>query len=120
MTRIPEPERDIIEKAIYLPMVLTILNIDFQLIEKGPFKIKEPYMHLISETIRIVQRELSAVNKYLKNNKIKVQKIKSDDAFTTYLFLYKGYEEHHNYFNPRLRNGVEKLLKHYLYERLHS
>ena len=38
MTRIPQKERDKIEQAIYLPMVLTILERDLVLFQKGPFK----------------------------------------------------------------------------------
>jgi hypothetical protein len=41
MTRIPDDERDIMEKAIYLPMVLIVLNRDIAVIENSPFKLKK-------------------------------------------------------------------------------
>ncbi len=118
MTRIPENDRDILEQAIYLPMVLAVLNRDRQLIENNPFKLPKPYLEWIEETMQVIQKELSEVKRYLKINKMKVEKMESDDAFTMYMFLYKGYEEHHNYFNPRLRNRSEELLRYYLYQRL--
>ncbi len=34
MTRIPENDRDMMEKAIYLPMVLIILNRDLTIIDR--------------------------------------------------------------------------------------
>ncbi|WP_421384114.1 hypothetical protein ACOJQI_06050 [Bacillus salacetis] len=117
MTRISEEDRNILEQAIYLPMVLTVLDRDFTVVEKSPFKLKRPYLELIEETMKIIQSELAGVKKHMKLNGMKVERIKTDDAFTMYLFLYKGYEEHHNYFNPRLRNRVEELLRHYLYQR---
>jgi hypothetical protein len=117
MTRISEEDRNILEQAIYLPMVLTVLDRDFTVVEKSPFKLKRPYLELIEETMKTIQSELASVKKYMKLNGMKVERIKTDDAFTMYLFLYKGYEEHHNYFNPRLRNRVEELLRHYLYQR---
>jgi hypothetical protein len=117
MTRISEEDRNILEQAIYLPMVLTVLDRDFTVVEKSPFKLKRPYLELIEETMKIIQSELAGVKKYMKLNGMKVERIKTDDAFTMYLFLYKGYEEHHNYFNPRLRNRVEDLLRYYLYQR---
>lgn len=117
MTRISEEDRNILEQAIYLPMVLTVLDRDFTVVEKSPFKLKRPYLELIEETMKIIQSELAGVKKHMKLNGMKVERIKSDDAFTMYLFLYKGYEEHHNYFNPRLRNRVEDLLRYYLYQR---
>ncbi|KAB2330932.1 hypothetical protein ACQCT6_04560 [Cytobacillus gottheilii] len=117
MTRIPEADRDIMEQAIYLPMVLTILNRDLQVIQKSPFKLKQPYLNLVEETLKVIQRELAEVKQYMNKNRLKVQQIKSDDAFTMFMFLYKGYEEHHNYFNPRIRNKVQELLEYYLFKR---
>ena len=120
MTRIPDDDRDIFEKAIYLPMVLTVLNRDLTIIDKSPFKLKKPYLELIEETMKAIQRELAGVKRYMKQHQMKVERLSTDDTFTMYLFLYKGYEEHHNYFNPRLRNKSEDLLRYYLYQRHNS
>ena len=117
MTRIPENDRDLMEKAIYLPMVLTILNRDLTVIHKSPFKLKQPYLDLIEETMKAIQRELRSVKQYMMKEKLNVQQISHDDAFTGFLFYYKGYEEQHNYFNPRIRNKVQELLTFYLYKR---
>ncbi|MEK3887439.1 hypothetical protein [Bacillus sp. FSL K6-3431] len=114
MTRIPTKDRDIIEQAMYLPMLLTVLNRDLEVVEKSPFKIKGPYLALIESTMKAVQKDLASVKSYLYKNNIKVERVKSDDTFTMYIFLYKGYEEEHNYFNPRLRNRVEELLREYM------
>lgn len=114
MTRIPEHERNMIEQAIYLPMVITIFNRDLQIIETSGFKLKKPYLKLVEEALKRVHQDLATVRKYLRNEKIKVSEIQRDKIFTMYAFIYKGYEEHHNYFNPRLRNKTEELLAHYL------
>lgn len=113
MTIIPDEEKDMIEKSIYLPMVLTVLNRDLTIIHHSPFKLKEPYIELIESTIKNIQIELSEVKKYMRKHKIKVYKLKRDDTFTMYAFFYKGYEEHHNYFNPRIRNKVKELMDEY-------
>ncbi|HEY2422024.1 MAG TPA: hypothetical protein VGI04_11425 [Neobacillus sp.] len=113
MTRIPEEDRNIMEKAIYLPMVLIILNRDLSVVEKSPFKLKKPYVDLIEGTMKNIQRELAEVKKYMKMNKLQVIETKRDDAFTMYMFMYKGYEENHNYFNPRIRNKVQELMETY-------
>ncbi|PKR86707.1 hypothetical protein [Heyndrickxia camelliae] len=117
MTKIPDQDRDIIEQAIYLPMVLTVLNRDLTIIDKSPFKLKKPYLEWIDETMRHIQKELAEVKRYMRKHQIKVERLQSDDTFTMYMFLYKGYEEHHNYFNPRLRNRTEELLRYYLFQR---
>lgn len=113
MTKIPEEDRDIMEKAIYLPMVLIILNRDLSVVKNSPFKLKQPYEELIEETMKTIQRELAEVKQYMKINNLKVLETNRDDAFTMYMFLYKGYEEHHNYFNPRIRNKVQELMGMY-------
>lgn len=115
MTRIPDEDRDIIEKAIYLPMLLTILNKDLVIINNSPFKLKQPYLNLIEKTMKAVQIELTQVKRYMNKNNLKVYEKNRDEAFTMYTFFYKGYEEHHNYFNPRIRNKVQELLDYYLF-----
>ncbi|MFS0780110.1 hypothetical protein [Bacillus sp. 1P06AnD] len=114
MTRIPNEERDIIEQEIYLPMVITILERDRKVIDKSHLKLKKPYLELVDCTIKEVYKDIKKTRDYLRKNKIKVFKQQSDEAFTMYTFIYKGYEEHHNYFNPRLRNKCEELLTYYL------
>lgn len=106
-----------IEKAIYLPMVITVLNRDLKVIESSPFKLKRPYLELIEHALKSVQEDLVEVRRYLRKGNIKVSKLTSDESFTMYCFLYKGYEEHHNYFNPRLRNKTEEILCHYLFQK---
>lgn len=117
MTLIPEKDRNLIEQAIYLPMVLTVLHRDLKLFENGSFKLPEPYIEWVNQTMKIIQAELSEVKRILRQENIKVSEMKRDETFTMFLFLYKGYEEYHNYFNPRIRNRVEELMKFYLFER---
>ncbi|MDP4161993.1 MAG: hypothetical protein Q8906_16865 [Bacillota bacterium] len=120
MTRIPEEDRNIMEKAIYLPMVLTVLNRDLAVVERSPFKLRKPYLDFIEEMMRVVQRDLAETKKYMNKNSLKVIEKKRDEAFTMFLFLYKGYEENHNYFNPRIRNKVQELLEFYFFKRHQS
>ncbi|MGG0888954.1 hypothetical protein [Cytobacillus horneckiae] len=117
MTRIPDNERDIIEQSIYLPMVIIILERDRIIFEKGNFKLNQPYLNMIEETIKVVQYELKLVKQNMREAKMKVHELGRDSEFTSYLFIYKGFEEEHNYFNPRIRNKVNELLEHYLYKR---
>ncbi|GIN57396.1 hypothetical protein [Lederbergia ruris] len=114
MSRIPTNDLEVIEQAIYLPILLKILQRDLQLIEKTPFKLGNPYIKLIEETIATIQKDLSKVKYYMSHHGIKVQRLKSDEAFTMYCFFYKGYEELHNYFNPKLRHKTEELMEFYI------
>ena len=75
MTRIPAEARDMIEKAIYLPMTVSILNRDMKIIQQGPFKLKDPYLHLIEQALKLAQRDLYDVKNELRRRKIKVHEV---------------------------------------------
>lgn len=117
MTRIPEDDRNIFEKAIFLPMVLTILNRDLSAIETASFKLKKPYLHLIEHTMKMVQKDLYTIKQQMKKKNMKVYEKQRDEAFTLFSFMYRGYEEEHNYFNPRIRNEVQQLLESYFVQK---
>ncbi|MFD1779834.1 MULTISPECIES: hypothetical protein [Fredinandcohnia] len=117
MTRIPEDDRAIFEKAVFLPMVLTILNRDLTAIETAGFKLKKPYLHLLEHTMKKVQKDLYTIKLQMKKKNMKVWEKQRDEAFTLFSFMYRGYEEEHNYFNPRIRNEVQQLLESYFIEK---
>ncbi len=117
MTRIPSDDRDLLEKAIYYPMVLSVLKRDLLIIKNSPFKLPKPYLEWIQETMQTIHEQLFYIKRDMKKKGMKVQEIRRDDTFTTYLFIYKGFQEYHSYFNPRIRNKVEELLAYFLYKR---
>lgn len=114
MSRIPKCDRDIIEQAIYLPMVIIVLERDRMIIDDSPFKLKQPYLTLVEQSIKAVQHDLKIARRSMRKENMKVWQIKHDDTFTMFSFFYKGYEEQHNYFNSVLRNKTEELLGYYL------
>ncbi|MFC5540421.1 MAG: hypothetical protein C0P75_012620 [Bacilli bacterium] len=114
MAHIPIEAVPYLESAIYLPMLLIVLEKDYELIEKGPFKLKRPYVHLIEEAKKLAEKDLQNTKSYLKKNSLKVVQGKRDDLFTEYLFYYKQVSEVRRYSNIRLRNRVEELLNDYL------
>lgn len=109
-------QQDIVhfEKMIYLPMVLIVLERDRALFEKGPFKLKRPYMELVDGAIRQVQEELKETKIHMRKQQMKVLRGEGDDTFTEYVFYHGGYEDHRRYLNLRLRNRVEELIRVYL------
>ncbi|WP_088006425.1 hypothetical protein [Indiicoccus explosivorum] len=104
------------EKMIYLPMVLAVLALDREAFEKGPFKLKRPYVQLVDRTIQRVHAELRETKIYLHKRQMRVLRGKRDDTFTEYIFYRAGSEEHRRYLNLRLRNRVEELICVYFEE----
>ena len=114
MPLISQEEIVYFEKAMYLPMVLIILERDRSLFEQGSFKLKRPYVELVDGAIREVRRELMETNIHMRKQHMKMLKGTGDDTFTEYVFYHGGYEDHRRYLNLRLRNQVEELLRIYL------
>lgn len=104
----------LIEQSIYLPLVLTILHKDKQLIEKAPFKIKEPYVHLIENAITKVDQDFIQLKTKLKQNRITVTKKGSNEAFTLYEFNINGQTQEHSFYHPVMKNKTRELLEGYL------
>lgn len=110
MPLIPPEALPHFENMIYLPMLITILERDRNLFEKGPFKLKGPYVKLVNQASNFVRIELKDTTIYLRRHNMKVIRGKTDDTFTEYVFMHGGYEEHRRYLNVRLRNRTEELL----------
>ena len=112
------PQEDIIhlENMIYLPMVLKVLDLDRQAIEKGPFKMKGPYLELIDKAEKLIRTDLQKTKIHMTKNYLRVILGKRDKEFTEYIFYHEGFEDHRNYSNIRLRNRTEELLAGYLKE----
>ncbi|RKJ11392.1 hypothetical protein D7X33_49260, partial [Butyricicoccus sp. 1XD8-22] len=109
MIDIPDSDRQLIDQAIFLPMLLTVLQRDLAAIDKGSFKLKQPYQISIEAIIRDVQKDLAAAKRYLHKNNIKIIRGRSENNFTFYTVMYKGGEEKRSYFNDKIRNNVEDL-----------
>lgn len=105
-----------LEAAIYLPMLIIVLEKDYAQIETGQFKLKRPYLHLIEKARKNAEEDLRKTKAYLKNHHLKVVRGGSDELFTEYFFHYHQIIEVRRYSNIRLRNRVEELLKFYLNE----
>lgn len=116
MTRIPKDIRNMIEQSIYLPMAIAIFNKDLSVIQQSPFKLHRPYLAIVEESLKLAQKDLAVIKQELYKRNIKVHQVERDEAFTLYSFFYNGYEEEHNYFNPRIRNKVCELMEAYLFK----
>ncbi|MBY0223531.1 hypothetical protein ABZ756_08010 [Mammaliicoccus sciuri] len=114
MPLIPAEALPYLENHIYLPMLMTILERDRQLVEKVPFKLKSPYLNLLEDAMNSVTTDLQKTAVYLRQHKMKVIRQSSDELFTEYLFVHDGYEDYRRYLNVRLRNRTEELLNQYL------
>lgn len=111
---IPEDALPHYENLIYLPMLLTILSKDRLIFENGAYKFKEPYIKLIEKALKNVQADLKVSSDYLRQKHMKLIKGDTEGIFTTYIFIYSGYEDQRRYLNARLKNRTAELMELYL------
>ncbi|MET3576699.1 hypothetical protein ACFFIY_07335 [Bhargavaea ullalensis] len=114
MPLIPSEALPHFENLIYLPMLLIILERDKKAFETGPFKLKRPYLAMVAEAEKLVQKDLKESRLYMRRRSMKLIKGDRDDLFTEYVFIHEGYEDRRRYLNVRLRNRSEELLGVYL------
>nr|WP_106783779.1 hypothetical protein [Lysinibacillus timonensis] len=114
MAHIPIDAVPYLEAAIYLPMLLIVLDKDYEQIEAGQFKLKSPYFHLIETARKIAVEDLSKTKAYMSHHQLKVVRGNHDEMFTEYYFYVQQAMEVRRYSNIRLRNKVEDLMNYYL------
>lgn len=110
MPLIPGEALPYFENMIYLPMIISILERDREVIETSSFKLKGPYIHIVETTLKVVRAELKEINKYARSKNMKMIKRGKDGTFTEYAFIHNGYEDKRRYMNIRLRNRTEELI----------
>lgn len=113
MGRLTDEQRKIFDNAVYLPMLMTLLERDRKVVENAPFKIKQVYLNLIEHTMKQIHKDMRENTSTMYKNKWKVVKGSNDGVFTEYNFYFGGYHEVHNLFNANLKNNTEKLLNYY-------
>ncbi|MDY0407841.1 hypothetical protein ACFFIS_07740 [Virgibacillus soli] len=111
MRYLAEKELNLASRFLFLSMAIVVLKQDLLLIQKGNFKIKQPYLNLIEQMITLALTERRQLRKQMEDLQLKVILLNKNDSVSSYLFICRGREEQRNYFNPAIRNKVEALLQ---------
>lgn len=115
MARISSEERDLIENFLFLPMALKVLQQDYESIQVGNFKLKKPYIQLLEHAMTKLQKDLFQIRQEMRKARFQAIKLEADEDFTLFLFICKGFEEQHNYFNMKIKQIVQQHFTYYLY-----
>ena len=110
MRYLNQEEIDIASNFIFLSMAITVLQQDLHYVTKGPFKIKEPYLELIEQMIKLATEKRRKIRKEMYDRNLTVTRIRQDKLFTSYLFVCDRREEERTYFNPVIRKNVLEMM----------
>jgi hypothetical protein len=109
-----EEERSLIEKFVMYPIMLTLFDRDLKVVNRSPFKLKQPYIALLEQIMSQVSKDLHDVRIELRKRKIKVMDGRRDSDITEYEIFIRGYREIMRFPNVHLKNKAETLMLSYL------
>jgi hypothetical protein len=118
MRYLTDEELEIATRFLFLSMAIVVIQQDIGSIQKGPFKIKEPYITLLEKMNSNALTERRQLRSTMEKKKLKVMLLNKNDSFSSYLFLCKGKEEKRNYFNPAIRKKVEEIVQEIMWKAL--
>ncbi|MCK1997976.1 hypothetical protein MPH47_12195 [Psychrobacillus psychrodurans] len=102
------------ESGIFLPMLITILERDIELINKLPFKLRRPYLAIIEKALSMIRKDLKQTEIYLLRRNMRLVIGKPDaDKITECTFISGGYEERRKYSSEEFRSRSEELITEY-------
>ncbi|WP_172369550.1 hypothetical protein [Sporosarcina jiandibaonis] len=111
---IPQDALKHFENAIYLPMLIKILEKDLFAIEETQLKFTRPYAKMIDQAINNAKSELKKTNIYLMRNNMKLIKYSSDKDFTEFIFSGIRFEERKRFSSGELRDRTEEIMSEHL------
>lgn len=111
MRYLNEEELQVASRFLFLSMAIVVIQQDVQHVQKGAFKIKEPYIELLEKMILDATNERKQLRQTMKKMHLQVVTLNKNDSFSSFLFLCQGREEKRNYFNPAIRKKVEVIVQ---------
>lgn len=109
MSYLTDDELQLASRFLFLSMAIIVIQKDLETIQKGPFKLKRPYIEILEIMQTKALKERQQLRQQMKQSQIKVTLIQKDDLFSTFLFIGKNREERRNYFNPSIKRRVQSI-----------
>lgn len=102
------------ESGIFLPMLITILERDIELINNLPFKLRRPYLAIIEKALGLIRKDLKQTEIYLLRRNMRLVIGKPDaNKMTECTFISSGIEDRRKYSSEEFRSKTEELITEY-------
>lgn len=102
------------ESAIYLPMLVRVLERDIEIINKQPFKLRRPYLAIVEKALGLIRKDLKQTEVYLLRRNMRLVIGKPDaDKITQCTFISGGIEDRRKYSSEEFRSRTEELITEY-------
>ena len=105
------------DQSIYLPLARKLLERDLATIQNGElFKIKEPYIRVIQQTIEKINNELKNVKTNMYKIGLKVVEGEQEGLFKKYDWFCRGYNGTRTFNSHNIKMQVRDILLYYMTE----
>ncbi|GAB3060382.1 hypothetical protein [Virgibacillus ainsalahensis] len=111
MRYLNDEELQLATRFLFLSMAMVVIRQDITHIQRGTFKIKEPYLDMLEKMTFEAANERRQLRKTMNTRNLRVVTLNKNDSFSSFLFLCQGREEKRNYFNPAIRKKVETIVR---------
>ncbi|WP_096435249.1 hypothetical protein [Alteribacter populi] len=111
MAKLTVEEERLSESFILYELMRRVLEKDLVKMAQAPVKLKDPYIHLVEQTLRDLSKKLHDTKAQMKRLNIKVELNEHDETFSEYTIFFRGYASTAKYLNVHLRNQVAKQIE---------
>lgn len=110
---IEKHEEELIHSYILHTYLIKVLESDLKTIKEAGFKIHEPYIKLVEETLRKIKIKLRDMKAEMKKLEMKISDPVRDDIMFQYDFYVRGYHGFKRYWDAALKLHGTNLLEEY-------
>jgi hypothetical protein len=111
-----EVRRNLVQRYIILTLVRQALEKDFNTLQSSSLFCQESLHSFLTERMHEVGREIGALQRDLRKQKLTIKKEKNDGFFTKYSYYFKGYEGTFSLLNARLKHDALTYMKRHLFK----
>ncbi|MFV8830137.1 hypothetical protein [Alkalihalobacterium sp. APHAB7] len=125
MFHLTQEDQNVIQEAIYYPLVRKVMEHDLKKLTQAGLKFSEPYTLFVESRIHDIGKEISRVNRELKNKGIRIEDrgtVKDHSVgWCVYVIHYQGYSKEMKILDRVIKNTVGDFMMNYIaYNTLHS
>lgn len=111
---IPDEQEKLIHDYIIYTYLINVLESDLKTIKEANFKIHEPYIKLVEETLRKIRIEVRDMKVEMRKIQMKIEEpFPVNVDFWQYDYYVRGYYSFKRYWEPAIKMHTTNLLEKY-------
>lgn len=101
---------DVASRYLFVDLAIKNMQLDFQHVMNGQFKIKQPYISMIERLVSRGINERRQLKQVMYKNKIRIEPVGTKGMFTSYMLYVDRHESKIVYINAVIMKNVEVIM----------